>query len=43
MPVSLKPERRPLAGHPAVGMWKDQKEPVPEMIKRMRKPRFHAH
>ena len=42
MPVQRISDPPHMAGHPAVGMWKDQKEPVSEMVKRLRKPRFHA-
>lgn len=42
MPVPRNSDRQPLSDHPAVGMWKDQKEPVSEMMRRLRKPRFHA-
>jgi hypothetical protein len=42
MPVALNPDRPPLSGHPAVGMWKDQEEHVSDMMRRLRKPRFHA-
>lgn len=33
----------PVKSHPAVGMWKDQKTPVAEVIAELRKPRHHAH
>ena len=42
MPVTRDSGPPRMAGHPAVGMWNDQKEPVTEMMKRLRKPRFHA-
>ncbi|MFA7344945.1 MAG: hypothetical protein WC003_11625 [Terrimicrobiaceae bacterium] len=42
VPVTENSDRPPMSGHPAVGMWKDQKEPVPEVMKRLRKPRFHV-
>ncbi len=28
-----------ILGHPAVGMWKDEEEPVSDTIRRIRKPR----
>ena len=28
-----------ISGHPAVGMWSDNPEPVPDMIARLRSPR----
>lgn len=30
----------PIANHPAVGMWSDNPEPVPDMIARLRSPRL---
>lgn len=42
MPVMGNSDRHPMSSHPAVGMWKDQEEPVPEVLKRLRKPRFHV-
>ncbi|BCU76938.1 hypothetical protein [Luteolibacter sp. LG18] len=41
VPVAAK-TRSSLADHPAVGMWRDQEEPVEDMVKRLRKPRFHV-
>ena len=29
----------PISGHPAVGMWANDGEPVPAMVARLRKPR----
>ncbi len=42
VPVTEPSDRPPMSSHPAVGMWKDQAEPVPAMVKRLREPRFHV-
>ncbi len=42
IPVSGPSGLPPLSCHPAVGMWRDQDEPVPVLVRRMRKPRFHV-
>lgn len=36
---SLSPDSKSLADHPAVGMWADQTESVPDLIARIRQPR----
>jgi antitoxin (DNA-binding transcriptional repressor) of toxin-antitoxin stability system len=30
------------ASHPAIGMWKDQQAPVPEVVRQLRQPRFQC-
>jgi len=41
IPVAGTTNLPPLSCHPAVGMWRNQDEPVPALVRRMRKPRFH--
>ncbi len=36
---ALRSSPLPISGHPAVGMWANDGEPVPAMISRLRKPR----
>jgi hypothetical protein len=42
LPAPLNSDRQPLSSHPAIGMWKDQEEPVSDLVRRLRKPRVHA-
>jgi len=42
IPAPRNSHQPPMASHPAVGMWKDQEEPVSAVMERLRKPRFHV-